>query len=195
MKVDLYRVCHRFRLIVARWLFSSHFWGSWGNNQNCLEPKTEPTSTSLTKLSSSKSMTHSLRRVYTSRFRMRVRHCVAFSKNLRWFVDVYGKKFLLRKRNAENACGNRMWQLSFRRVFPFYFTFRSMFFLRSRWFPIRLCSVKNETKDDEHHPEEEEIVSQHFSQKICRKVLRIRFTFSDGSKQRNWKLSEQESIL
>ena len=35
---------------------------------------------------------------------------------LPWFVDVYGKKIITLKMqcNEENACGNRMWQLSFR---------------------------------------------------------------------------------
>jgi hypothetical protein len=35
-------------------------------------------------------------------------HCIAFSKYLRWFVDVYGKKIITLKTqcNAENGCGN-----------------------------------------------------------------------------------------
>ena len=48
----------------------------------------------------------SLRRVYTSRLRMRLPHCVAFFYYLPWFVDVYGKKSYY----FENAmhCGKRM---------------------------------------------------------------------------------------
>ena len=40
--------------------FWSIFWGSWGSSKNQLEPKTLPPWTSLTKLSLSKSLTHSV---------------------------------------------------------------------------------------------------------------------------------------
>ena len=47
---------------------------------------------------------------------MRLPHCLAFFYYLPWFVDVYGKKVITSKTqcNAENACGNRMWQLGLR---------------------------------------------------------------------------------
>ena len=50
-----------------------------------------------------------LRRVYTSRLRMRFPHCVAFFYYLPWFVDILeDKKVITSKtqRNAETGCGN-----------------------------------------------------------------------------------------
>ena len=50
---------------------------------------------------------------------MRLPHCVAFFNYLPWFVDGYGKKLLLPKRNAmrkmhvETGCGNSALPTSF----------------------------------------------------------------------------------
>ena len=49
-----------------------------------------------------------LRRVYTSRLRMRLLHCVPFLYYLPWFVDAYRKKVITTKTHAENACRKRM---------------------------------------------------------------------------------------
>ena len=47
--------------------------------------------------------------VYACVYRIALR----FLNYLPWFVDIYGKKVITSKtqRNAENACGNRIWQL------------------------------------------------------------------------------------